>query len=93
LIKIWIAFSTELANPCWRIKAPKPFDKTRKRTFMGGWEEDMDDVAMQVAEEEMERRDLEERLATPHCICQSALTWDQSLRAWLCHTPNCQWKH
>ncbi len=60
---------------------------------MGGWEEDMDDVAEQVAHEDMERREMEERLATPHCECQSVLTWDQTLRAWRCDAPNCQWKN
>jgi hypothetical protein len=61
--------------------------------FMGGWEEDMDDVAEEMAREQMEREELEQRLAIPHCICQSELTWNANMRAWLCDTPNCSRKH
>ncbi|PXY70796.1 MAG: hypothetical protein CXX83_01110 [Methanobacteriota archaeon] len=60
---------------------------------MGGHEEDMDDAKMAMAEEAAEREELDYRLSTPHCVCQSELTWNSDISAWTCLNENCDYHH
>jgi hypothetical protein len=56
---------------------------------MGGYDEDMDDAKMAIAEEAAERAELDYRLSAPHCTCGEGLEWDANLRVWKCTTQGC----
>lgn len=57
---------------------------------MGGEDEDMDDVAHEIALEQAEREEREYRFAHPHCTCQAELNWDEERRSWVCSTATCR---
>ncbi|RZD46838.1 MAG: hypothetical protein CXT68_05745 [Methanobacteriota archaeon] len=60
---------------------------------MGGYEEGMDDAVRAQAEEAAEREEMDYRLSTPHCACQSELAWNARISAWTCLNNTCEYFH
>lgn len=58
---------------------------------MDDLEGEIEDVAHDLAAEHEELEEREYRYANPHCKCQTELVWNDTIRSWVCNTPDCQY--